>query len=148
MCERDKYSAAVSRCKCYTAYAQRASPLLTSDVAKSRNIGFTKGTGFRVECPDLCRRPCLRRCETHSQCVSLAPPREPLKLSLLYSIVFHIALRGGSTHNKIAWVQQRQHHRAHESARERMLSLALRLCETPPSAYLSTCPGPSRYRKL
>ena len=37
----------------------------------------------------------LRQCETHSQCASLAPPREPLKLSLLHSIVFHIALRGG-----------------------------------------------------
>ena len=35
----------------------------------------------------------LRQCETHSQCVSLAPPREPSKLSLLHSIVFHIALR-------------------------------------------------------
>ena len=34
----------------------------------------------------------LRQCETHSQCVSLAPPREPLKLSLVHSIVFHIAL--------------------------------------------------------
>ena len=36
----------------------------------------------------------LRQCETHSQCVSLASvSREPLKLSLLHSIVFHIALR-------------------------------------------------------
>ena len=35
----------------------------------------------------------LRQCETHSQCVSLAPPREPLNLSLLHSIVFHIALK-------------------------------------------------------
>ena len=35
----------------------------------------------------------LRQCETHFQCVSLAPPRGPLKLSLLHSIVFHIALR-------------------------------------------------------
>ena len=34
----------------------------------------------------------LRRCETHSQCVSLAPPRAPLKLSLLHSIVFHMPL--------------------------------------------------------
>ena len=34
----------------------------------------------------------LRQCETHSQCVSLAPPREPLKLYFLHSIVFHIAL--------------------------------------------------------
>ena len=40
----------------------------------------------------------LRQCETHSQCVSLAPPREPLKLSLLHSIVFHIALRQRETH--------------------------------------------------
>ena len=35
-----------------------------------------------------------------------------------------VYLRGGSTHNKITWVRQRQHHKAHESARERMLSLA------------------------
>ena len=35
-------------------------------------------------------------------------------------------LRGGSTRLKITWVQQRQHHSARESARERMLSLALR----------------------
>ena len=35
----------------------------------------------------------LKQCETHSQRVSLAPPRERLKLSLLHSIVFHIALR-------------------------------------------------------
>ena len=34
----------------------------------------------------------LGQCEAHPQCVSLAPPREPLKLSLLHSIVFHIAL--------------------------------------------------------
>ena len=34
----------------------------------------------------------LRQSETHSQCVSLAPPREPLKLSLLHSVMFHIAL--------------------------------------------------------
>ena len=34
-------------------------------------------------------------------------------------------LRGGSTRLKIAWVQQRQYHRAHGSARERVLSLAL-----------------------
>ena len=34
-------------------------------------------------------------------------------------------LRRGSTQFKITWVQQRQHHRAHDSARERMLSLAL-----------------------
>ena len=32
----------------------------------------------------------LRRCETHSQCVSLAPPREPLELSLSHSIMFHV----------------------------------------------------------
>ena len=42
----------------------------------------------------------LRQCETHSQCVSLAPPREPLKLSLLHSIVFHIALRQCETHSQ------------------------------------------------
>ena len=34
-------------------------------------------------------------------------------------------LRGGSTRLKITWVQQRQYHRAHGSARERVLSLAL-----------------------
>ena len=39
-------------------------------------------------------------------------------------------LRGGSTRLKISWVQQRQHHRAQESARERMLGLLLRRCET------------------
>ena len=39
--------------------------------------------------------------------------------------VFSLALRGGSTRLKIAWVQQRQYHRAHGSARERVLSLAL-----------------------
>ena len=40
--------------------------------------------------------------------------------------VLSLLLRGGSTRLKITWVQQRQHHRAQESARERMLSLALR----------------------
>ena len=30
-------------------------------------------------------------------------------------------LRGGSTRLKIPWVQQRQHHRAQESVRERVL---------------------------
>ena len=40
--------------------------------------------------------------------------------------VLSLPLRGGSTRLKIAWVQQRQHHKAQESARERMLSLALR----------------------
>ena len=39
--------------------------------------------------------------------------------------VFPVVLRGGSTRLKITWVQQRQHHRAHESARERMLSRRL-----------------------
>ena len=39
--------------------------------------------------------------------------------------VISLALRGGSTRLKITWVQQRQHHRAQESARERMLSLLL-----------------------
>ena len=34
----------------------------------------------------------LRRCKTYSQCVSLAPPRVPLKLSLLHSTVFHMLL--------------------------------------------------------
>ena len=34
-------------------------------------------------------------------------------------------LRRGSTPNKITWVQQRQDHRGHESARERMLSITL-----------------------
>ena len=32
----------------------------------------------------------VRRCETYSQCVSLAPPRAPLRLSLSHSIVFHV----------------------------------------------------------
>ena len=32
----------------------------------------------------------LRWCETHTQCVSLTPPRGLLKLSLLHSIVSHI----------------------------------------------------------
>ena len=44
--------------------------------------------------------------------------------------VMSLLLRGGSTGLKITWVQQRQHHKALESARERMLSLALRRCET------------------
>ena len=35
----------------------------------------------------------LKRCETHSQFVSLAPLRAPLKLSLLHSIVFQMLLR-------------------------------------------------------
>ena len=34
----------------------------------------------------------LRACETRSQCVFLAPPRAPLKPSLLHSIVFHMLL--------------------------------------------------------
>ena len=41
----------------------------------------------------------LRRCETYSQCVSLAPPRVPLKLSVLHSIVFHTLLRGSAVLN-------------------------------------------------
>ena len=44
---------------------------------------------------------------------------------------FRIDLRRGSTPNKITWVQQRQDHRGHESARERVLSLALRGGSTP-----------------
>ena len=39
----------------------------------------------------------LRRYETYSQCVSLAPPRAPLKLSLSHATVFHIALRACET---------------------------------------------------
>ena len=35
----------------------------------------------------------LRACETRSQCVCFAPPRAPLKPSLLHSIVFHMLLR-------------------------------------------------------
>ena len=42
----------------------------------------------------------LRQWETHSQCVSLAPPKEPLKLFLLHSIVFHIALWQCETHSQ------------------------------------------------
>ena len=38
----------------------------------------------------------LRRCETHSQYVSLVPPSAPLKLCLLHSIMFHMLLSGGS----------------------------------------------------
>ena len=46
-------------------------------------------------------------------------------------VFFLYCLRRGSKRLKINrvdewWVQQRQHHRAHQSARERMLSLALR----------------------
>ena len=37
----------------------------------------------------------LRACEIRSQCVSLAPPRAPLKPSLLHSIVFHMLLKVG-----------------------------------------------------
>ena len=40
----------------------------------------------------LTRSAPLRACETRSQCVSLAPSRAPLKLSLLHSIVFHMLL--------------------------------------------------------
>ena len=51
--------------------------------------------------------------------------------------VFHIALRGGSTRFKITWVQQRQHYRAQESSRERMLSLPSRrifdVCKREPT---------------
>ena len=50
---------------------------------------------------------CLRQCETHSQCVSLAPPREPLKLSLLHSIVFHIALRRTSRNEHFSFFTYR-----------------------------------------
>ena len=39
-----------------------------------------------------CNRTVTLQCETHSQCVSLASPREPLKLSLSHSIVCYIAL--------------------------------------------------------
>ena len=39
---------------------------------------------------------------------------------------FEVLLRRGSTRLQIPWVQQRQHHRAHESARE-LLSLPLRI---------------------
>ena len=52
---------------------------------------------------------------SHSQCVSVTPPRAPVKLSLLHAM--------SSTRLKIIWVQQRPHHRAHENAREKMLSL-------------------------
>ena len=40
----------------------------------------------------MSKRDKARRSETYSQCVSLAPPRAPLKLSLLHSIVFHMLL--------------------------------------------------------
>ena len=38
--------------------------------------------------------------------------------SLINIIYLCVVLRRGSTSNKITWVQKRQHHRAHESARE------------------------------
>ena len=49
----------------------------------------------------------LRRCETRSQSLSLAPPKAPLKLSLLHSIVFHILSRVSRRINYIvcAWVR-------------------------------------------
>ena len=45
---------------------------------------------FGWECNDTLSS---RQCETRSQCVTLAPPSAPLKLSLLHSIMFHIALK-------------------------------------------------------
>ena len=42
-----------------------------------------------------------------------------------------LPLRGGSTRLKITWMQQRQHHKAQESARERMLSLLLSKNKSP-----------------
>ena len=50
---------------------------------------------------------------------------ERVEITTLFNTSIKL-LRGGSTPNKITWVQQRQHHSARESARERMLSLALR----------------------
>ena len=56
------------------------------------------------------------------RCLSCSA-KSAYEASLLHSTVFHMCFT--STRLKIAWVQQRQHHRAHESAKERMLSLAL-----------------------
>ena len=39
----------------------------------------------------------FKACETRSYSVSLAPPRAPLTLSLLHSIVFHMPLSVSST---------------------------------------------------
>ena len=60
-----------------------------------------------------------RKTRLRSQCVSLAPPGAPLKLSLFHSIVER-RCDTGSTHNKIRWVQPRQRRRAYESARDRI----------------------------
>ena len=71
----------------------------------------------------------LRQSETHLARLSCSDESATEALSLaLHSVprVFHLALRGGSTRLKITWVQQKQYHRAHGSARERVLSLALR----------------------
>ena len=47
--------------------------------------------------------------------------------ALIWVCSCYTSLRGGSTRLKITWEQQRQDHRAQESARERMLSLLLRI---------------------
>ena len=60
-----------------------------------------------------------------------------LVLSLSHPYTFH---RGGSTRLKSTWVQHRQHHRAQESARERMLSLLLRVGWIP-TLHLKTFSG-------
>ena len=53
-------------------------------------------TSRAIDTPSVaqCSQPnsTLTRCESHSQCVSLTPPKVPLKLSLLHSIVYHIVL--------------------------------------------------------
>ena len=41
----------------------------------------------------------ISMCVTRSQCVSLAPPGAPLKLSFLHSIVWHITLRTFQSNN-------------------------------------------------
>ena len=75
----------------------------------------------------------LRRCETHSQCVSLTLPRAPLKLSLLHSIVFHIALRQCETHSQCVSLAPPREPLKLSLLHSIVFHIALRLCETPPS---------------
>ena len=51
--------------------------------------------------------------------------KNKIELFCVRIVLLWSTLRGGLTRLKITWVQQRQHHKAQESARERMLSLAL-----------------------
>ena len=70
--------------------------------------------------------PALRVCETLWSARDIASVALSAERERDTESVFHIVLRGGSTRLKITWLQQRQHSTAQESARERMLSLALR----------------------